>query len=180
MIENWAKIKDYPSYEISDRGRIKRVVMDYRGRVGILSPVYSKGYKRIMLYPTRKMFFVHRLVMESFASNPLNRKQINHKNGIKYDNRLVNLEYCTSKENITHAEKIGLRNSKGESNNKAKLTEKDVGKIRKEYNRKEGVTCKYLAKKYKVSPSNIQYIIKRKIWKTKIINVCQKPQKQKK
>lgn len=168
MIEIWSKIKDYPHYEISDRGRIKRVIPDYMGRVGILHPVTCKhknGYKRIMLYPTRKMFFVHKLVMECFTTYPGPNRQINHKNGRKNDNRLKNLEYCTAKENTLHSIKTGLRDNNGSKNNKAKLKEKDVLKIRKEYNKKSGINCRYLAKKYNVCVSNIQYIIKRTTWK---------------
>lgn len=164
MAEIWAKIKNYPSYEISNLGKIKRIIPDYRNRIGILNPITSKGYKRIMLYPDRKMFFIHKLVMEAFNGTIPGDKQVNHKNGKKNDNRLSNLEYCTAKENTVHAHKTGLVDNKGSKNNLAKLKESDVKKIRKEYGKK-GVTYKSLAKKYKVVPSNIRFIVKKLTWK---------------
>ncbi len=165
MIEIWAKIKNYPAYEVSTLGKIKRVIPDYMGRVGLLHPVTYKGengYKRIMLYPDRKIFFVHRLVAEAFVGK--SSKQINHKNGIKDDNRLENLEWCTAKENTAHADKMGLRNVRGSKNSTSKLKEEQVLKIRRTYSFRNN-TQKMLAKKYGVCLSTIAQIIRRKIWK---------------
>lgn len=56
-----------------------------------------------------KMFTQHRLLAKYFIDNPENKTHVNHKNGIKHDNKLDNLEWCTHKENVQHSFDTKLR-----------------------------------------------------------------------
>lgn len=70
------------------------------------TPVFGNGgYCQLMLYKYNigKMFQVHRLVCMAFLPNPNELPCVNHKNGIRTDNRLENLEWCTYSENMRHA-----------------------------------------------------------------------------
>lgn len=68
------------------------------------------GYKRVNLSICGKNVqkLVHRLVAEAFIPNPCKKPQVNHKNGIKLDNSIENLEWVTNEENRAHAVKNGL------------------------------------------------------------------------
>lgn len=102
--------KDIPSYEgiyqISSYGRVRNLVTSQF----IKGYKVSKGYLRVDLFKDgiRKHHRVHRLVAEAFIPNPNRYREINHKNGIKTDNTVDNLEWCTTQMNIEHAWGNGL------------------------------------------------------------------------
>lgn len=158
------KYKDIPGWEglymINKNGDIFSVRNNRK-----LTPDYiNKRYKQIVFSKNNKTkrYLIHRLVMLTFVG-PSNLT-VNHKNGIKSDNRLENLEYVTQKENIAHSHKKGLANiAKGEKSGKAKLTEKEVIEIKKYI--LSGNIHREIAEKYGVTRGAITDIARGKNWK---------------
>ena len=110
--EIWKDIKGYEgSYQISNLGRVKSLVrLHVKKEVILTNTCDSNGYKMTTLTVNgfELKTSIHRLIAIAFIGNPHNKPQVNHINGIKTDNRIENLEWATSKENINHAWDTGL------------------------------------------------------------------------
>ena len=118
-METWKAIDGYDGqYEVSDLGRVKSLGNNKTRKEKILKQHNIRGYIRVVLYKDghRKPLLVHRLVAESFIPNPQGLETVNHKDEVKTNNTVSNLEWMSIKDNINY----GTRNkriSKSNTNN---------------------------------------------------------------
>ena len=174
-MKQWKAIPNYSKYHASTDGEIKTFNWKNKGAEKIMKPdLDNSGYLRTMLINDKGEWCtvkVHRIIAQTFISNPLEKKEVNHKNSIRSDNRLINLEWVTHSENVLHSFANKMQSNKGEQNPCATLTDKQVLEIRANYkygrkSRFEGGKSKIeLAKEYNTSFSVIKKIISNKTWK---------------
>ena len=165
MIEIWKDIKGYDGdYQISNLGRIKSLMF---GKEKILkSRKDTNGYYGVVLYKNHKKYSkrIHRLVLENF--NPIenmDKLEVNHKDGIKSNNILENLEWCDRLKNERHAYEIGLKNKNGINNPQSKLKNNNIIEIRKLL-KENNLTQEEIGKLFGVSKTTISLIKLNKIW----------------
>ncbi len=125
--------------------------------------INPKGYYRVDLCKSGKRYtkFIARLIAQAFIPNPDNKPEVNHKNSIKSDNRIENLEWCTHSENIIHAYSVGFKNAKGSDNGRSKLNELQVRVIRK----CDDLLHRELAETFNMSIQHIGLIKRNGTWK---------------
>ena len=115
MREEWRDIEGYKGlYQVSNKGRVKsleRTVWNgkgyYKAPERILKAGKARGYLRVRLYKDNKAKWecVHRLVATAFIPNPNSLPFVNHKNEVKSDNYVQNLEWCNASYNNSYNDK---------------------------------------------------------------------------
>ncbi len=110
MVEIWKDVIDYEGcYQVSNQGNLRRLEFVDRGKT--ILPMqckfvyYSWGnYRQVSLIKNGKgkSIPLHKLVAQCFCPNPCYKPFVNHKNGLRQDNRSENLEWVTASENTLH------------------------------------------------------------------------------
>lgn len=170
--EEWRPVPGYEGiYSVSDLGNVrievKRRYSNLRAGQQVKPGRDRDGYFHIGLSTTgsheqRRLFKVHRLVWEAFCGPIPPGLQINHKNGVRDDNRLENLELMTCGENIRHSIAVLGKTRKGEHGSNARLTNAQVVAIRERA--VGGESRESLARAFGITKVNVRNITKGRTW----------------
>lgn len=170
-IEEWRPIARADGYyEVSNLGRVRRAKPGkgtYAGRILVVTlPRTRSHYSTVVLsvvgVPATQG--VHVLVAEAFLDpRPTPRHEVNHRDGVKTNNRSTNLEWVTRSGNQTHSNAIGLvAHPQGERKLRAKLTESAVREIRAT---PQSISSRALAPKYGVTHGTLYLARVGRTWK---------------
>lgn len=156
--------------EVSNLGQLRNTETKCIYKVSLNGAYYKVP---VSIKGTRKTFLIHRCVAETFIKNTYDKNMVvNHKNGIKTDNFVENLELVTYSENALHAFKTGLRKIYGVENPSSKLSISDVEFIIKNYKKRDKeFGAKALATKYSVHESTITRIVTGKTYVNEISHI---------
>ena len=123
------QVAGFEDYKISNAG----IIFSKNGIKREISPYNDGRYLQIKLYKNGRRYWhkVHRLVLTTFYGPCPKNMETNHKNGIKTDNRIENLEWATKSENVKHAFNLGLTSQVGMKNSNAKLKDGEVWLIKR-------------------------------------------------
>ena len=130
MKEIWKQIKGYECYyEISNLGRVKSLAKNIYKKDGSFMKYKPENIKKLIktkdgylsvklcIDGFNKSFLVHRLVASAFIDNPLNLPEVNHIDTNRSNNNVLNLEWTTHKDNVTHSKKLNKYKNKNGVNN---------------------------------------------------------------
>lgn len=174
-METWKTIPEWPNYEVSSLGQIRRAETKC-----LLKLAYTpRGYLFVLLYRGGKKFNVKvaTAVAQAFIGPRPAGLTVNHVDEIKGNNTPENLEYCTLYENNKHATRMGLRPTgdkngmrihperipRGSRNGRSKFNEEEIPNIRRL--RAEGHSIASLSRDFGVAHSTISRILRGLTWR---------------
>ena len=152
----------YPNYEVNELGEFRNSKTQKVVKQNVLPTGYHSYCASLGQRGKNKCFRIHRAVACTFIPTDDYSLEVNHKNGIKTDNRVKNLEWVTGSENIRHAVKTGLINfRRGVEHKDAKLDWEKVKWIR-ENAREYGI--RKTARKFGVSHTTLLSVLNSETW----------------
>lgn len=155
--EQFKTLKKYPHLEIGSFGTIRC----RESKVPYLPIEDASGYWRVNV-GMKNGHYIHRMVCEAFhGPKPGVRYTVNHRDGVKGNNRADNLEWLTIRENLLHAVEMGLI-ARGEDHHNARFTNEEIVEMRER--RVRGETTVQLAKAFKTSPGHVSEITRGRMW----------------
>lgn len=172
----WKEVVGYESlYEVSNTGLVRGMPKTVSGNhlkefrkipSREKKQCYLHGYPAVTLFKggKPKLIKVHRLVCEAFLPNPSNLPMVNHKDSVKTNNQVSNLEWCTAKQNIEHMILAGRNYQvpKGQDCSWTNLVNENVGQIRSLYF--HGMKQKEIGHLFEISQQQVSRICNKTRW----------------
>ena len=171
MRERWQVLKEFPEYQISTHGRVKRTITNRILRPGACGS--KRQYRMVTLYRNNKAYgrSVHRLVLETFRGPCPEGKEARHRDGNGANNKLTNLKWATRTRNAQDRIKHGTQ-TYGEKHGTSKLTERQVC-----FAWSSPLTAVEVAHQLGVTPGTIDHIRRGHTWVRITKNLPKQPKR---